>query len=213
MKVRTKRLLLNLATGFAIACTAAVVFTPASAFAADARAKTTVNVRETPGGKVVDRLYAGETVDVKGCRQGTCYITHSGPDGYVPAQYLNRSAGGNVDPNFNLSFNFPNGGSFSIGTGGFQFGIGGGNNNNSRREVCFYEDYNYQGRAFCMNSGERRSQLTGFWNDKISSIRNPAGFRVTVCEDWNFRGSCRTYTSNARSLPSFNDTISSIRVR
>lgn len=214
MKIHTKRLLLNLATGFAIACTAAVVLTPASAFAAPAEATTSVTVRAAPSTRApaVDRLYAGEDVDVKGCRSGWCYIVHSGPDGYVSSQYLTRSSGARMDPNFNLSFNFPNG-SFSIGTGGVSIGVGPGDGRPDRSEVCFYEDNNYHGAAFCMNPGESRRQLTGPANDRISSIRNPDGLRVTVCEDWNFSGSCRTYTSNARSLPGFNDVISSIRVR
>jgi uncharacterized protein YraI len=64
----------------------------AASFAASAYATGEVNVRRGPGTSygVVDQLYRGESVDVRGCEDGWCRITHSGPDGWVSASYLAR---------------------------------------------------------------------------------------------------------------------------
>jgi len=226
MKTRTKRALLRAATATAIVCAAAVVFIPATASAAPAQATGSVNVRSGPGTSygVVDTLRAGQQVEVLGCRSGWCYIEKSGPDGYVSANYLRRGSGGGsgggssdrFDPDFNLSFNFPQG-SISIGSGGVNIGVG-----PSRPpvtgprprddEACFYTNANYTGSSFCLEEGQSISALPGAWNDRISSIRNEDGLRVTVCEDTRFR-ECRTYTTSARTLGRLDDEISSIRVR
>lgn len=225
MKISTKRQLLRAATATAVVCAAAVVFLPATASAAPAEATASVNVRGGPSTSypVVDTLRAGEDVDVLGCRSGWCYIEHSGPDGYVSSSYLRRTSGGSsssMEPNFNLSFNFPNG-SFSIGNGGVSIGVGPGRPDPApgpggprpgRDEVCFYENVNYGGSRFCLEDGESIRAIGGRWNDRISSIRNPDGLRVTVCDDYGYRD-CRTYTTSARSLGGLNDRISSIRVR
>lgn len=81
---------------------------PSAAFAAPATATSGVNVRSGAGTgyRVVDRLAPGERVEVEGCRDGWCYITHSGPDGYVSASYLRRN-GARMERNFNLNFRFP----------------------------------------------------------------------------------------------------------
>lgn len=102
-------------TGTALFVSALLI--PSAAFAAPATASASVNVRSGPGTdyEIVDRLRAGERVEVEGCRDGWCYITHSGPDGYVSASYLRRN-GQRMERNFNLSFNFPG------------ISIGGGNN-------------------------------------------------------------------------------------
>ncbi|MCF4099035.1 SH3 domain-containing protein [Maritalea mediterranea] len=71
----------------------------ASAFPASS--KTALNVRSGPGTeyRVVDALYAGERVNVERCTNSRswCYITHTGPDGWVSAKYLQRHGGGNYD--------------------------------------------------------------------------------------------------------------------
>jgi uncharacterized protein YgiM (DUF1202 family) len=71
------------------AVAAAFGFGASTAFATEAT--TSVNVRSGPGTgySVVDVLYAGEEVNVEGCRSsGWCLISHSGPDGYVFSRYL-----------------------------------------------------------------------------------------------------------------------------
>lgn len=121
MHNRTKRHLLRAATTAAVACAAALIFLPAAASAASATTSGATDVYSRPGGRVVDHLAAGTTVDVGGCRQGWCYIT-SPERGFVGANAL-RSGGAALQPNFNLNFNFPQG-SFSIGTGGVSIGVG-----------------------------------------------------------------------------------------
>jgi uncharacterized protein YraI len=116
MKRQTRTLLLNLATGAAIAATAAVVFLPAAAVAAPATITETVNLRDAPSGSVVGRVSAGTQVDVTECRGSWCFVNKPGPDGWVAAQYLSG-----VTPRPNVQFGF------SIGSDGqpnVQFGIG-----------------------------------------------------------------------------------------
>ena len=99
-------------------------------------------------------MRAGETVDVGGCRNSWCYLTDK--DGFVSASYLRRG-GAAIGPNFNLSFNFPQG-SFTIGNGGVSIGIGQpprppGGNGPRRDEACFYSGQNYTGDRFCLDEG------------------------------------------------------------
>ena len=220
MKTKTKETLLRAATAAAVICAAAVVFIPAAASAAPAVATSTVNVRGGPGTSygVVDTLRPGESVDVLGCRSGWCYVEKSGPDGYVSSSYLRRSSGGaTIEPNFNLSFNFPQG-SISIGSGGVSIGVGPGRpdrpppSGSMPGDVCFYSGANYNGSRFCMDDGDMTPYVGAAWNNRISSIRNPDGLRVTVCDDAGY-DICRTYRSSARSLGSFDNAISSIRIR
>ncbi len=226
MNNRIKRTLLRAATATAVVCTAAIVFLPATASAAPAEATSGVNIRSGPGTSysVVGQLRAGDEVDVRGCRSGWCYIEQGRADGYVSANYLRRADGGSstrFDPNFNLSFNFPQG-SISIGSGGVSVGVGptrpdrprppgrpGGGRDD---EVCFFAGVNYTGSSFCLEEGDSISSLSRGWNDEISSIRNTDGLDVTVCADTRYRD-CRTYTTSARSLGRLDDRISSIRVR
>jgi hypothetical protein len=82
-----------------------------------------------------------------------------------------------------------------------------------RGTVCFYEDYNYRGRSFCAREGDADRRLTGFWNDRISSIRIMGNASVRLCENWNYGGRC---TNLAHSDPSLrgrnNDIVSSYRI-
>jgi hypothetical protein len=226
VKTNTKKTLLRAATATAVVCAAAVMFIPAAASAAPAVATSTVNVRGGPGTSygVVDTLRPGESVDVLGCRSGWCYVQKSGPDGYVSSRYLRRASGGggNFEPNFNLSFNFPQG-SISIGSGGVAIGVGPGRPDRPDRpdrppsgsmpgDVCFYSGTGYSGSRFCMDEGDMTPYVGAAWNNRISSIRNPDGLRVTVCDDAGY-DICRTYRTSARSLGSFDNEISSIRVR
>lgn len=51
-----------------------------------------VDVYAGPGSqfRVVDRLHAGERLNIQQCRHGFCFITHRGPDGWVSARVLAR---------------------------------------------------------------------------------------------------------------------------
>ena len=225
MKIEIKRNLLRAATATAIVCATALVLLPAAASAAPAVATASVNVRGGPGTSyaVVDTLRPGESVDVMGCRSGWCYVQKDGPDGYVSSSYLRRgsSSGAAFEPNFNLSFNFPQG-SISIGSGGVSVGVGPGRpdrpepprppSGSMPGDVCFYSGTDFTGSRFCMDEGDMTPYVGAAWNNRISSIRNPDGFQVTVCDDAGY-DDCRIYRTSARSLGSFDNVISSIRVR
>lgn len=219
MHRQTRKKLLNLATGIAVAAAAVVVFLPA-AQAAPGTATNNVNVRSGPGTNyaVVDTLRRGEQVDVQRCQGSWCYVVKPGPDGWVSASYL-AASGRPVNPsNPGISFGFTIGGS-----GGPQISIGVGNQPQPPRpprppviqpvyeDVCFYDRTRMRGDSFCMEPGESIRDLRG-WTDRISSFDNPDGLEVQVCTEPNFRG-CRTYTTGASSLGDFDDYIASVRVR
>ncbi|SMQ70521.1 Peptidase inhibitor family I36 [Devosia lucknowensis] len=221
MHRQTRKNLLNMATGVAVAAAAVVVFLPA-AYAAPGTVTSNVNVRSGPGTNyaVVDVARSGQQVDVQQCQGSWCYISKPGPDGWVSSTYL--TAGGRpVNPsNPGLSFGFTVG-----GPNGPQISIGVGNQPQPQPprpgprppvvqpvdEICFYDRARFRGDSFCMTPGESTRDLRS-WTDRISSIDNPGGYEVQVCSEPNYR-SCRTYTTSASSLGDFDDYIASIRTR
>jgi len=220
MNRHTRKMLLNIATGVAVAATAAVVFLPA-AYAAPGTVTSNVNVRSGPGTNyaVVDTVRRGTQVDVQQCQGSWCYIAKSGPDGWVSASYLTAAGGTPVNPSQpGLSFGFTVG-----GPNGPQISIGVGNQPQPRPpvvqplpqpvfgEVCFYDRTRFRGTSFCLESGDSVRNL-GDWADRISSIENPDGLQIQVCSESNYRD-CRTYTTSASSLGDFDDYIVSVRVR
>ncbi|SEQ02624.1 Peptidase inhibitor family I36 [Devosia sp. YR412] len=226
MNRRTRKTLLNVATGIAVAATAVVVFLPA-AYAAPGTVTSNVNVRSGPGTNygVVDTVRRGTQVDVQQCEGSWCYIAKPGPDGWISSSYLSAGGGSPVNPQQpGLSFGF------STGPGGptINFGVGQQPQIQPPRpprpqppvvvqpqptfgEVCFYDRTRFRGESICMDSGESTRNL-GDWADRISSIDNPDGLQVQVCSESNYRD-CRTYTTSASSLGDFDDYIVSVRVR
>ncbi len=109
-------------TACAILAAATLIGTTA---ASAAQATGSVNVRSGPGTSygVVDVLFPGENVDVGECRSnGFCYITHSGPDGWVSSRYLaqgdsSRETRSTTSPSVSLSFSFGRGNGFSMDSG------------------------------------------------------------------------------------------------
>lgn len=216
MNRHTRKMLLNVATGVAVAATAAVVFMPA-AYAAPGVVTSNVNVRSGPGTNygVVDTVRSGAQVDVQQCQGSWCYIAKAGPDGWISSRFL--SAGGRpVNPaQPGISFNFGS-------PGGPQISIGVGNQQRPARppvieepefvgEVCFFDRTRFRGESICLEEGESSRNL-GDFADRISSIENPDGLSVQVCSERNFRN-CRTYTTSASTLGEFDDYIVSVRVR
>jgi len=203
--------------------------TTVTATAAEATATTAVNVRSGPATsyRVVDVLGRGDRVEVGRCTGGWCQISHRGADGWVSSNYLavsdrspsrpSRPSRGEPTPDVGFCIDAPN---FSIGVN-----CDDNNNNNGRPDrgrpnrpdrdarVCFYEDVNFRGRSFCATPGESDRSLSRTWNDRISSISVRGNASATVCEDFNFRGSCARVTRDVRNIGSRNnDVISSYRV-
>lgn len=217
MNRHTRKMLLNIATGVAVAATAVVVFLPA-AYAAPGTITSNVNVRSGPGTNyaVVDTVRRGTQVDVQQCQGSWCYVAKPGPDGWVSSSYLTAAGGAPVNPQQpGLSFGF------STGPGGptINFGIGQQPQPPVIRptpepvfgEVCFYDRTRFRGTSFCLESGESIRNL-GDWADRVSSIDNADGLSVQVCSESNYRN-CRTYTTSASTLGDFDDYIVSVRVR
>ena len=76
-----------------------------------------------------------------------------------------------------------------------------GVSNGSRTDSWQYDDRSrLRGESFCLEEGETTNNLRG-WAERISSIDNPDGLEVTVCDRTNLRGDCRTYIE-IRSMPS-----------
>lgn len=213
MNRHTRKNVLNIATGVAIAAMAVVVFLPA-AQAAPGTVTSNVNVRSGPGTNyaVVDTARRGQQVDVQQCQGSWCYVAKPGPDGWVSANYLSANSGPVNPSQPGLSFGF------SVGPGGPNVSIGVGTPQPpvvvrppARQDVCFYDGSNYRGASFCVAPGESYPDLAQ-WGDRISSVRNDGGYSVQVCSEANFRN-CRTYTTSASQLGDFDDYIISLRVR
>jgi len=84
-----------------------------------------------------------------------------------------------------------------------------------RVPVTIFEDDNYDGPARRVFWEWTASDGDNFWNDRISSIYVPDGYRVIVYEDAYFRGKSMTLDqswSAPRSENWWNDQISSLRV-
>jgi len=181
-----------------------------------AYAKSAVNVRTGPSTSYtrVDTLHRGENVTVRECQNGWCYIDHSGPDGWVSANYLGQRSGGGstrtINPRVNFSLNFGSGGSgitISVGSGGSYSPPP----QRVTPKVCFYKGRNYTGSSFCVTPGTNDNMLGHSWNNRISSIKVIGGANVQVCKNWNYSGSCKVYSSNQSNLTGgqFNNRISS----
>lgn len=82
----------------------------------------------------------------------------------------------------------------------------------SAADVCFFEHYNYQGASYCTSaaSGEVAAAVA----DRISSVRVPAGARVTLYQHSGFTGSTLQLTADAPNLTDrgFNNLTSSFKV-
>ncbi len=186
----------------------------ASAANTPAYAKSALNVRTGPGVNYnkVDTLYAGENVMVRECQRGWCYVDHSGPDGWVSANYLaqrgvtNPNIRSTPSVNFSMTFGARSGPSvsFSVGSGAAPAPAP------VTPKVCFYRNQNYNGSSFCVAPGTSNNALMAGWNNSISSIRVFGGAKVQLCKNWNFSGRCAAYNTNIARLPNaLNNKVSS----
>lgn len=223
MKRQTRKMMLNLATGVALAATAAVVLIPASANAAPGVATASVNLRSGPGTnyQVLGQLSRGQTVEVIDCATSWCQIQVQGRTGYVSRSYIAAGGGGgNGFGNGNPPPVIGGGGGTPTGKPSISFGFGINSNGPSLQvgvnqpqqqssQVCFYDRTSYRGDVFCLNDGQRIRDLSDY---SVSSIRNQAGYDVTVCSGPSYTGSCRTYVSSTSSLGYLNGDVGSVRI-
>ncbi|UXH79142.1 peptidase inhibitor family I36 protein [Roseateles amylovorans] len=79
-------------------------------------------------------------------------------------------------------------------------------------QICFFEHVNYVGASTCLTASS--SWIGSSWNDRISSLKVPAGYKVELFSDINYGGRVLTLTAdNANLVPSnFNDVVSSVRI-
>ncbi|WP_055046745.1 SH3 domain-containing protein [Devosia sp. A16] len=194
----------GLAAGLGVA---AIALSPVAALAVDAMATGSANVRSGPGTSysIVDTLSSGEMVEVVECNgsQTWCRITHPGPDGWVSRSLLgapdNATDGDGNQVQFGMTMPLPGGGSITFGTPGYQPpqppppppGP---------KQVCVYDFANYGGQSVCVNAGMSATNVPGWWNNRVSSLRVFGGAHVRLCQDPNFGGFCNVFGTDVPQL-------------
>lgn len=79
-------------------------------------------------------------------------------------------------------------------------------------KAVIYSDSYYNGSSQQIGPGSYDMHRLTMGNDNISSLKVPAGLRVTLYEDAGFRGNSRVYTADKDWVGDFNDKTSSILV-
>ena len=79
-----------------------------------------------------------------------------------------------------------------------------------QQSVCFYARENFRGRRLCTTEG--RMFLPWFWNNRISSVSIPAGFKVTLYSRWFYKGDTSVLMSSSPDLGDFNNIASSLEI-
>ncbi len=186
-----------------------LIFGVGSAVAADGIATGNVNVRTGPGVSFskVDSLYTGESVNIGECQSGWCYVEHDGPDGWVSAGYLQPTSGsgsGSGSSGNNCHVHWVIGQGFTVECDGNTVTIPGPGNPPPQppppATVCVYQFNNYGGAHLCGPVGSSQSNLIGFWNNRISSIKVSGGAHIKLCQDPNYLGFCNTFANNVPIL-------------
>ncbi|MDH0864567.1 peptidase inhibitor family I36 protein [Mitsuaria sp. GD03876] len=79
-------------------------------------------------------------------------------------------------------------------------------------QVCFYEHVNYGGASTCLSASS--AWIGNAWNDRVSSVRVPAGFKVQLFADINYGGRSITLSADNANLvgAGFNDATSSLKI-
>lgn len=208
------------------AAVAALLACTGAALAVEAAAKSAVNVRTGPGKtfSVIDQLTAGEVVTIKECAPSNfCFVEHSGPDGWVSANYLvpvedepdeDVEEGSGSNPDCSFGFNVgPDGPSLSINCGdGPVMPPPPPPEPEDEPGACFYTGSNFNGQKLCMGIGIRNA-LNATFNDKISSVELVGGARARLCDGPNLTGYCRNVNSDTAPLvPQINNKASSLTV-
>ncbi|HHB81972.1 MAG TPA: hypothetical protein ENK61_00715, partial [Devosia sp.] len=227
--------------------TIGLLATTAASLAVEARSKASLNVRSGPGTNfnVLDVLYNGEVVDVTECvtqnSKNWCRIEHTGPDGWVSANFLEAvtppappppppappsppppSGGSSSDPDCSFGL--------VLGPSGPTFSISCGDNPPpapptppappppapppapAADRACFYTGANFTGPEQCVGVGTYNT-LSAPFNDEISSVRLYGNAKTTLCRNTNMNGICRTYNNSRSNLHgNINNQASSVRV-
>lgn len=208
----------NLIASVAIAMAGILgVATAASAY--DAAATTTLNVRSGPGTNfnVIGALQRNQVVNIVECNSANtwCRIRDRNIDGWASNRYLQPIAGTSQRPR-PVRPGQPGVG-ITIGDGNFSFSIGTGTSRpgvrpGRRGQVCFYEEYNFNGRSFCARDGQSARTLERFWDNRIRSIRVSGNSAVTVCSSRNLSGRCAVVDRSMRNIGFLANNVSSYRV-
>lgn len=78
--------------------------------------------------------------------------------------------------------------------------------------VRAFKDSNYRGQMWKFCSMDEAATQGKSWNNKVSSINIPTGFKVKVCDGSDGKTPCRSYYKSVPSMGSwFNDKTSSIK--
>lgn len=200
---------------------ASLVLSTIGAFATEGVASGTVNVRTGPGSSYakVDTLHEGESVDIGQCQSGWCYVQHDGPDGWVSANFLQPGGGsgsGSGSSGDDCHFNWVVGTGFTLECNGNSVTIPGPGSfppaPPPTPQVCVYDGPNYTGASQCMNAGVSTSNIVGFWNDRITSLKVIGGAHVKLCQNSNYLGFCNTFSADVPTLGfALNNKASSIQ--
>ena len=189
-----------------------------AASATEATATTALNVRTGPnaGFPVVDTLTPGEVVDVTECQSnGWCYITHSGPDGWVSSTYLSAGpSAGTAEPNCSFRLVFGPGGTprFEVVCGDGPFPGPGPGPIVATNRACFFDGPNFTGASFCRQVGVYNN-LPPISNDRITSVRLHGNAKARLCVNPNMGPFCRDIVTSEGNLGGFlNNKVSSLRV-
>lgn len=90
------------------------------------------------------------------------------------------------------------------------------NTNTASGDIYIYQDANYGGRSASLGLGYYNLaslNAKGFYNDDLSSIKCPWGYKVTLYNDDNFSGATKVITGDASYVGNdWNDKVSSIKV-
>lgn len=88
--------------------------------------------------------------------------------------------------------------------------------NSASGDIYIYQDANYGGRTASLGLGSYNLaslNAKGFYNDDLSSIKVPWGYKVTLYWDDNFSGATKVITSDTSYIGNdWNDKVSSIKV-
>lgn len=100
-------------------------------------------------------------------------------------------------------------GGLAYDTPWFNQTIGGGGGSG---RACFYENGNYGGASFCADADS--NWVGTAWNDRISSVKVQAGYRLQLYRDVNYGGGFVTVSGDQPNLTTsgFNDLTSSFKV-